>query len=82
MLRPCMPSSHITRDADGEVIVVESAQFTPAYEVLGFQAVNKQAGYSGAAVVIDGRHIEYILNEGCRRSTASSRHWMRGSTTR
>src|SRR5262245_7597028 len=32
-------SSHITRDKSGDVVVVESAQFSPAYEVTRFDAI-------------------------------------------
>ena len=41
-----LTSSHITRDQTGDVVVVESAQFTASYDLLRFEATNKQAGHA------------------------------------
>jgi hypothetical protein len=68
-----LTTSHITRSPNGEVILVESAQFTTEYELLGFEATNKQAGYSGSVVVIDGQRLEYVLNENGKITTASEK---------
>jgi hypothetical protein len=68
-----LTSSHITRTPNGEVILVESAQFTSEYELLEFEATNKQAGYSGSVVVIGGQRLEYVLNEGGKVTTASEK---------
>jgi hypothetical protein len=65
-----LASSHITRDRNGEVVVVESAQLSPAYEVTRFDAVHREAGYSGSVVVTGGRHLAYELNQGGRITTA------------
>ncbi|MEQ1881991.1 MAG: hypothetical protein ABL878_13590 [Burkholderiales bacterium] len=68
-----LTSSHITRTPIGDVILVESAQFTNNYDLLGFEATNKQAGYSGSVVVIDGQRMEYVLNESGKVTTASEK---------
>ena len=65
-----MTSSHITRDASGEVVVAESARLAPGYELLRFDAAHRQAHYSGS-VVANGRHLEFVLNQGGRISHAS-----------
>ncbi|HEU0204404.1 MAG TPA: hypothetical protein VFR86_28680 [Burkholderiaceae bacterium] len=66
-----LASSHITRDTNGDVVVVESAQFSPAYEVTRFEAVHKEAGYSGSVIVTGGRHLEYVLSQGGKIRTAT-----------
>jgi hypothetical protein len=64
-------SSHITRDPRGDVVVVESAQFSPAYEVKRFDAIHREAGYSGSVVVSEGRHLVYEIDQGGRIRTAT-----------
>jgi hypothetical protein len=65
-------SAHITQDPQGEVIIAESARFSPAYSLHRFEAVNRQQGYSGTVQVsADGRHLEYQLNENGKISRAS-----------
>jgi len=66
-----LSASHITKDGRGDVVVVESAQLTPDYEVQRFDAVHKPAGYSGSVVVTGGRHLEFELRKGGKTSTAS-----------
>jgi hypothetical protein len=66
-----LASSHITRDMNGDVVVIESAQFSPAYEVTRFDAVHKEAAYSGSVIVTGGRHLEYVLNKDGRVTTAT-----------
>ena len=63
-------ASHITRDRNGDVVVLESARFSPAYEVTRFEAIHREAGYSGSVVITDGRHLAYELNQGGRTRTA------------
>jgi hypothetical protein len=69
--RDGLASSHITRDTNGDVVVVESAQFSPSYEVTRFEAIHREAGYRGSVVVTDGRHLQFELNEGGKVSTAT-----------
>jgi hypothetical protein len=65
-------STHMTRDLAGELVVVESAQVTPAYAMKRFDAINKQLGYSGSVVLSnDGRHVQYQLNDNGKISTQS-----------
>ncbi len=68
-----LTSSHITRDEAGDVVVVESARFTESYDLLRFEVTNQQAGYSGSVTVTDGRHLDFLLNEGGRITTATER---------
>lgn len=63
-------STHLTRDPQGEVIIMESAQVTPAYTMQRFDVINKQLGYSGSVVLSgDGRQLEYQLNDNEKIST-------------
>ncbi len=66
-----MKASHITHGADGEAVVIESARFTPDYDVRHFEAIHQVAGYSGTVDVSADGHLEYTLEEGGRISTAS-----------
>jgi hypothetical protein len=66
-----MRASHITRNADGEAVALEFARFTPDYEVQRFEAIHKVAGYSGSVDVSPDGHLEYVLDEGGRITTAS-----------
>ena len=65
-------ATHATSDPQGQIIIVETAAYSSAYELQRFDAVNLQAGYSGSAVVSNnGRHVEYRLNDNGKVSTAS-----------
>ena len=66
-------ASHITRDRKRDVVVVESAQFSSAYEVTRFDAIHREAGYSGSVVITGGRHLAYQLNQAGRTTTAIER---------
>lgn len=66
-----MKASHITRNAEGEAMALEFARFTPDYEVRRFEAVHKVAGYSGTVDVSPDGHLEYVLDEGGKVTTAS-----------
>ena len=69
--REGLSASHITRDANREVVIVESAEFTPAYELRRFAATNKQAGYTGTVRVTGSRHLEFVLNQGGKVTMAT-----------
>ncbi len=65
-------ASHITSDTAGRVLIVESAQVSPHYETLRFEATNQQSGFSGSVLISNGgRHLAYELNDNGKRSTAS-----------
>jgi hypothetical protein len=65
-------SSHITTDANGEVIISERARMAPGYVLRRFDAVNKQQAYSGSVVVSgEGRHLEFTLHRDGKVRTAS-----------
>lgn len=65
-------ATHATSDARGQLIIVESAVYSPAYELQRFDVVNVQSGYSGSAVVSNnGRHVEYRLIDSGKVSTSS-----------
>lgn len=67
-----LTASHITSDAAGRVIIVESALVSNNYEVQRFEATNQQSGFSGSIQISNGgRHLEYELNDNGKRSTAS-----------
>lgn len=74
-----LTASHLTRDAHGELVIVESAQTTTDHELQRFEVVNRQAhagysGYSGAVTVSEqGQHLAYLLVENGKTSTASER---------
>lgn len=68
---PLLESSHITREPDGEVPIVESARFTPRYELQRFDAINRQAGYSGSVVMGAPGQLHYTLRRGDVVSTAT-----------
>jgi hypothetical protein len=48
----------------------ESARFSPGYEVTRFEAVHREAGYSGSVDFRGGR-LEYVPNQGGTVRTAS-----------
>jgi hypothetical protein len=57
-------ASHLTRNPKGELIILEAAQFTPAYELQRFSVVNQQGGFRGSALLsADGKHLHYSLND-------------------
>jgi len=67
-----LSSAHITREPSGEVLISEQAQFTAAYGLQRFDAINRQVGYSGSVVLSNGgRHLEYQLNENGKITVAS-----------
>ncbi len=67
-------ASHITRDAGGQVLISESAQFDAAYSLRRFDAVNRQQGYSGSAVLsADGHELQYRVQIDGRLRTANER---------
>ncbi len=70
--RAGLTSSHITTDANGEVIIAEQARMAPGYALRRFDAANSQQGYSGSVVVSrEGRHLEFTLKRGGKVQTAS-----------
>jgi hypothetical protein len=67
-----LSASHITSDAAGRIIIVESAVTSNNYETLRFEVTNQQAGFSGTVQISNnGRHLEYELNDNGKHSTAS-----------
>lgn len=65
-------SSHITTDAQGELIIAEQARMGPGYTLRRFEAANRQQGYSGSVVVSrEGRHLAFTLVRDGRVRTAS-----------
>lgn len=67
-----LTASHITSDAAGRVLIVESALVSPHYATQRFEAVNQQSGFSGSVQISNGgRHLEYELDNNGKRSTAS-----------
>ena len=57
-------ATHLTRNPKGELIILESGQFTPAYELQRFTVINQQGGFSGSVqLTADGRHLHYSLND-------------------
>jgi hypothetical protein len=55
-------AAHITHAPNGDVVIVEEAQFGPGYALQRFDATNRQLGYSGSVVLSnDGRHLAYRL---------------------
>jgi hypothetical protein len=64
-------ATHLTRNPNAELIILQSAQFTPAYELQRFSVVNQQGGFSGSAQVsADGRHLHYSLNDNGKITSA------------
>ena len=65
-------ASHVTRDPQGRVLLVESATLSADYRLRGFEAVNRQLGSSGSVEVsADGRQLHYWLVEGPRLRSAT-----------
>ena len=64
-------ATHLTRNPKGELIILESGQFTPAYELQRFTVINQQGGFSGSAQVsADARHLHYSLNDNGKITSA------------
>jgi hypothetical protein len=65
-------ASHVTRNPQGQVVIVESATLSADYRLRGFEAVNRQLGSSGSVEASpDGRQLHYRLVEGGRVRSAS-----------
>ena len=65
-------ASHLTRDALGQVLIVEAATVSADYRLRRFEAVNRQLGASGSVEASpDGRQLHYRLAEGDRVRSAS-----------
>jgi hypothetical protein len=60
-------ATHVTRDPQGRVLVMESAAVATDYTLRSFEAVNRQLGSSGSVLASpDGRQLDYRLVEGDR----------------
>ncbi len=67
-----LTASHITHNLQRDTIIVETAQFSPAYDLQRFDAINQQQGYSGTVRVSpDGRQLAFSLNDNGKLSTAT-----------
>lgn len=67
-----MSVTHATHDSHGSLIIDESAQLSAHYDFQRFDVANAQSGISGSVVAsVDGRQLEYTLNDNGRLSTAS-----------
>lgn len=65
-------ASHVTRDARGQVVIVEAATVSADYRLRRFEAVNRQLGASGSVEASpDGRQLHYRLAEGDRVRSVS-----------
>lgn len=67
-----LEATHLTRDAHGATVVVESARVTTAYALRRFEADNRQQGYRSTVTVSDdGRRLHYDLrrDDGSRATT-------------
>jgi hypothetical protein len=66
-----LSASHATSDPKGELLIVETAEYSPTYEIQRFDVANKQGGFSGSVLVsADGHHLQYSLNDNGKISTA------------
>jgi hypothetical protein len=66
-----LTASHATSDLKGELLIVETAEYAPNYQMQRFEVTNKQGGFSGSVLVsADGRHLEYSVNDNGKVSTA------------
>jgi hypothetical protein len=64
-------ASHATSDLKGELLIVETAEYNPGYELQRFEVANKQGGFSGSVLVsADGHQLQYNLNDNGKISTA------------
>ena len=67
-----LTASHVTRDPQGRVLIVESATLSADYRLRGFEAVNRQLGLSGSVELsADGRQLHYWLVQGQRLHSAT-----------
>jgi hypothetical protein len=65
-------ASHLTRDRQGQVLIVEAATVSADYRLRRFEAVNRQLDSSGSVEASDdGRQLHYRLAEGSRVRSAS-----------
>jgi hypothetical protein len=65
-------ATHVTRDPQGRVLIVESAAVAADYTLRSFDAVNRQLGSSGSVQASpDGRQLHYRLVEGDRVRSAT-----------
>ena len=63
-------ASHVTRDPQGRVLILESAALAADHRLRRFEAVNRQLGSSGSVdASADGRALHYRLVEGGRVRT-------------
>src|SRR5262249_7323283 len=58
-----MTSTHITYDPSGEVVVVQSAEHSPSYELARAEMIHRQTGASASVVVSNGR-ATFTLKDG------------------
>lgn len=66
-----LQATHLTRDPAQELVIAESAQFKPAYQLKRVTVQNQQLGYSGVVEVsVDGKRLKYTLNDNGVVSTA------------
>ena len=66
-----LSASHATSDPRGELLIVETAEYSPSYALQRFDVANKQGGFSGSVLVsADGHHLDYIVNDNGRVSSA------------
>jgi hypothetical protein len=64
-------ATHLTREPDGRLIIVESAQVAADYALQVFTVINQQNDFSGSVhVSADGRHLRYRLYEQGQWSSA------------
>lgn len=67
-----MSAAHLTSDRSGVVIIAETAQTAPNYDLQRLDVMNQQAGFSGSVVVSDkGHRLDYQLTENGKTSTAT-----------
>jgi hypothetical protein len=66
-----LSAAHTTRDAKGQLVVLELADYSENYALQRLQTHHPQLGYSASVVVSNnGTHLEYQLQENGKRSTA------------
>jgi hypothetical protein len=62
-------STHITYDPAGDVVVIQSAEHTSAYDLVRADLIHGQTGVSGS-IEVSGRQVTFTLNEGGQVSSA------------
>jgi len=66
-----LTATHLTRNPQDQLIVVESAQVSPGYALQRFTTVNQQSDFSGSVEVsADARQLHYSLLEQGEASSA------------